>query len=692
MVSPDIQRALTLHRSGNIAGAVDLYRRLLAKNPNDHQALHYLGVALATLGKNDEAEKLIQRSLLAKPVNPEFFANYAHLLFTMGRHVEALGAFNQLLALMPTHVTALNTRGVILAKLQRFAEAVSSFDTALQLNPSFVEAHYNRGRALQEQGRFEETIASYDRAIALHPNYVDAHAGRGFVLALLTRYREAIAAYDRGIGVDSRRAELWLGRANVLLEMGRYEEAISDYERALALKPDLDQVPGRRIFAKMHLSDWRGFDSDCEKLVSDVRRGRLVSSPGPLVAVPSTPSDQLACARTFSASYHRGGAPLWRGERYNHDRVRIAYVADTFRDHATSYLMAGVFESHDRARFRTVAISLAPELTSATLDRVRAAFDDFVTVERWRDEDVAKFMRESEVDIAVDLMGYTGRMRTSIFALRPCPIQVNFLGFPGTMGANFIDYLIADKVVIPENQRSHYSESIVYLPHSYQPNDRGRIISDRSFTRSDCGLPEHGFVLCCFNSNYKITPRLFDVWMRLLRAVDGSVLWLLAGAPGSADNLRREAEQRQVSGSRLVFAPHLPLEEHLARHRLADLFLDTTICNAHTTASDALWAGLPVLTCAGETFASRVAASLLTAVGAPELITSSLDEYEALALKLAADPSTLERLRARLWSNRMTHPLFDTQRFTRDLETAYLKMWERYQCGAPPETFAIEPQ
>ena len=353
--------------------------------------------------------------------------------------------------------------------------------------------------------------------------------------------------------------------------------------------------------------------------------------------------------------------------------------------------MAGLFEKHDRERFETIAMSFLPEDPSATGQRVKAAFSRFVDVSRASDREVAGLMRELEVDIAVDLMGFTADNRTAIFAHRAAPIQVNYLGFPATMGADYIDYIIADRFVIPEDKRAYCSEQVVYLPESFQANDDQRKIGETIPTRLEAGLPETGFVFCSFNNSYKINPAIFDVWMRLLKTVAGSVLWLVADSLSVQNNLRREAGKRDVEASQLIFAPRLPYADHLARFRLADLFLDTLPFNAAATASDALWAGVPVLTCAGEAFASRIAGSLLNAVGLPDLITYSMEDYEALALKLATTPAMLSELRARLARNRTTHPLFDTDRFRRHIEAAYITMWERVQRGEPPVSFAVQP-
>jgi predicted O-linked N-acetylglucosamine transferase (SPINDLY family) len=441
----------------------------------------------------------------------------------------------------------------------------------------------------------------------------------------------------------------------------------------------------------MYLCDWRDLEAECARLITSIRNGNAASLPFPVLAMESTPADQLKCAQICAADRYSTVHKEGENDRFpSHDRLRIAYLSADFQNHATAQLAAGLFEHHDRSRFMTTAISFGLDDGSAMRARLRNAFDRFVDVSTKSARETANLLREMEIDIAVDLGGYTQRSRTAIVAMRPAPVQVSYLGYPGTMGAPFIDYIIADEIVIPKEHRAFYSEKIAYLPHSYQCNDSKRHISDKKITRAEAGLPDNVFVFCSFNNSYKITPEVFSVWMKLLQQVDGSVLWLLAGNDSSPINLKVEAEKRGVSSDRLIFAPKVAVEVHLARHRVADLFLDTLPYNAHTTASDALWGGLPVLTCLGSTFAGRVAASLLTATGIPELITPSLDDYEALALRLAREPAMLASIKAKLASNRDACSLFDTARFTRHIETAYGQMWERRRRGEPPATFAVE--
>ena len=503
----------------------------------------------------------------------------------------------------------------------------------------------------------------------------------------------ALIAYERALAINPDLAEAWSGRGNVLSRFRRYDDALISFEKASGFKPDLDYLQGARLHAKLQLCDWRDFDGECAALVAGIRAGRLASRPFELLSLASSARDQLECARRFVDSAGLGMTTQFRKrDSGRHDRIHLAYVSADFREHPVSHLIAGVFENHDRARFETTAISLNPTDRSEMRTRLEDSFEHFIDASCDDAQGIARKMRELEVDIAVDLMGHTAGAKLAVFASRPCPIQVNYLGFAATMGASCIDYLIADRVAVPDDQWPNFSESVVCLPDTFMAYDTKLQIFRHPSARADHGLPETAFVFAAFNGSYKITPGVFDIWMQLLNAVDESVLWISRTNETAMRNLRREAEARGVAGTRLIFADRLVrMEDHLARHRLADLFLDTLPYNAHSTANDALWAGLPVLTCRGATFAGRVAASLLHAVGLPELVADSLAEYKALALKLARDPKLLAAIKVKLARNRDVHPLFDTARFTRHLEAAYTTMWEIYQRGETPKSFSVKP-
>ena len=502
-------------------------------------------------------------------------------------------------------------------------------------------------------------------------------------------FRESAEVLQRIVAASADDAEAWAALGTVLTQMRRYEEALPAYRRALAADPDLDYVRGDFVHARMYAADWAGIAADWAALIGDVRQGLPAARPFQVLSIPSTPADQLACARTWMAREFPASDPPWSGERYAHDRIRLAYVCADFGVHPTSQLMAGLFEHHDRARFETMAVATRPSDASALRTRLEGAFEHFIEAGAMADREIAALISEREVDIAVDLNTHITHGRPGVFALRPAPIQVSCLIYPGTSGSDAIDYLIADRIVLPAADRPHYAEKIAYLPETYFITDDAGPSPETTTSRADHGLPEDGFVFCCFNNSYKVTADVFDVWMRLLHAVDGSVLWLLDSNQAFSANLKREAEARGVASARLVFAPRLDAEAHLARHRHADLFLDNFTYNAHTTACDALWMGLPVLTRLGTTFAGRVGASLLNAAGLPELVTTSTEAYAARALALATAPAELAAVSARLAANRRTCPLFNTGRQTRQLEAAYAAMLERHLSGAPPADLVV---
>ncbi|MGA9032483.1 MAG: tetratricopeptide repeat protein, partial [Sulfuricaulis sp.] len=627
-----------------------------------------------------------------KPDAAEAYNNRGNVLQDLKRLDEALASYDRAIALNPKSAETYFYRGRALEHLKRLDEALASYDRAIALMPDFAEAHFYRGSVLGNLKRLDEALASYDRAIVLNPNSAEAYNNRGNVLQDLKRLDEALVSFDRAIALKPDAAEAYYNRGYVLQNQTRYDEAVTSYAKAIAIKPDLPYAFGFWLHSMMRCCDWKDLDAVCAKLAQAIDRGERISAPFPLLAISSGPARQLHSARIlFHDKYPESSTPLWRGERYAHDRVRIGYFSSDFCDHPVSHLIAQLIESHDRAKFEIMGFSFGPPTGDVWRQRLEKAFDRFFDVRTWTDQKIAALAREQEIDIAVDLNGHTKSARIGIFALRPAPVQVNYLGYPGTLGADYMDYLIADHTVIPREHQQYYDEKIVYLPDCCQVNNPTKEISDHPFRRAELGLPDGAFVFCCFNNSYKITPDLFDIWMRLLHAVGGSVLWLSEANATAVRNLRREAEQRGMAPDRLVFAPRMTsLANHLARYRQADLFLDTFYYNAHTTASDALWAGLPVLTCLGETLAGRVAASLLQAIGLPELITRGHADYEALALALATQPERLAAIRQKLALNRTTQPLFDTPRFTRHIEAAYLKMHERYQAGLSPDHIVVD--
>ncbi len=677
-----LERGAALHGGGDPAAAAVLYEEILRHHPAHADALHLLGVAHTQLGRPQRGVELIGRSLALNAAQPVAAANLGNAWLALNRPDEALAAYDRSLALWPGYGLAAFGRGNALTALGRSAEALQCFDDAVRATPRFAEALHARGNLLLKLDRLPEAVASFDAVLELAPALASAHAGRGHALSGLGRMEAAIAAYDRAVECDPALADAWLSRGIALAMQGRHGEAAVSFTRVLEIDPNHPYAAGARLHARLQECDWTQFDASRQAVVDAMEQHGQADFPFSFLAVCDSPTLQLACARQFSRHFRATPPPLWAGERYDHDRIRIAYISADFLEHPTSYLLAGLFEKHDRRRFEITGVCLQHDVGSPTGRRVRSAFERLIDADALTDAALVQLLRELEIDIAVDLMGYTGEHRTNILAYRPAPIQVNYLGFPATMGTADVDYLIADEFLIPPETRAAYSERVVLLPDCFQANDDRRPGAGDLPTRHDVGLPESALVWCSFHSSYKLNPALFDVWARLLRQVPGSVLWILANHASVERNLRTAAQARGVDPGRLVFARSVPYPQHLARLPLADMCLDTLPFNGGATTSDALWAGVPVLTCAGQSFAARMSGSLLRAVGMSELITHSLEDYERVALQLAA-PGRLRELRTRLAERRATAALFDTDRFRRHLEAAFIAMVETPRLGDP---------
>jgi predicted O-linked N-acetylglucosamine transferase (SPINDLY family) len=680
----------TLRELGRRAEALECFEGAIGIEPGSAPAHVNRGIVLNELGRGGEALASLDRAVALAPQSLEAHYNRGLALQGMGRHADALASYERAIALQPGLAGAHNNRGVVLRELGRLAEALASHERALALDARSAEAHNNRGVVLRELRRHAEALQCYEAALALRPAWAQAWFNRGSALADAGRHAEALHCQERAIAIDPGFVEAHVRRGVALRDLGRHGEALASLDRAAALDPGFEWLQGLWLHSRMRVCEWSGLAEHVDHLVAAILRGERVAHPFPVLALTGSEAVHRRAAQTWvEAKLRPRGTLPPIPARAGGGRIRIGYFSADFFEHATSYLLAEVLEGHDRGAFEVTAFSFGPDTRDAMRSRIGAAVERFVDVRERSDEEIAQLARSLAIDVAVDLKGFTEDCRTGIFALRAAPVQASYLGYPGTMGADFIDYLVADETVVPREHGRHYAERIAWLPGSYQANDARRRISERAFTRAEAGLPAAGFVFCCFNNSYKILPATFDAWMRLLARVEGSVLWLLHDNDQAASNLRREAGRRGVAPGRLVFAPRIPLADHLARHRLADLFLDTLPYNAHTTASDALWAGLPVLTLAGESFAGRVAASLLHAVGLPELVARTAGEYEAMAFELASDPARLAQLRQRLQEGRSAAPLFDAPRFARHLESAFRLMHERHLAGLAPESFRV---
>jgi protein O-GlcNAc transferase len=680
------ERGSVLAEMKQYDAALSSVENALAINPRYAEAHLNKGNLYSELKRYDEAIPAFDRALSLNPNLGDAWLGCGNVFRNLKRYDEAFAAYDKALALKPDLESAWLGRGNVFYGLKRYDEAFAAYDKALALKPDLETAWLGRGNAFHDLKRYDEAFAAYDKALALKPDLESAWLGRGNVFYGLKRYDEAFAAYDKALALKPDLESAWLGRGNVFHDLKRYDEALAAYDKAVALNPDLESAEGIRLYTKMHLCDWTDFGTECAHLIASVKDGKTNTPPFAFLGMSASPDDQLQCARRWTAvMYPPAKRVVGQVERYRHDRIRVAYVSSDFRQHPMSFLIAEFIESHNRGRFEVVGLSTEPEDSSEIGQRMKNAFERFIDVSKLPDEKIADTVRELEIDIAVDLNGYTRNGRPNIFARRAAPLQVSYMGFPGTMGADFIDYLIADPVVVPYDNVSSFSEKIVWMPDTYWVASQERAIEPAVVSRKELGLPESSFVFCCFNQTYKIRPEVFESWMRILQRVNGSVLWLLKDEAVAANNLRSEAGRRGVDPERLIFASRVSRSQHLARHRHADLFLDTLPYNAHTTASDALQTGLPVLTQIGRTFAGRVAASLLTAISLPELIVTTMQDYEDLAVEFATNAKKLAAIKTKLADNVPKKPLFDTRLFTRHMEIAYQAMYRRHQSGLPPD-------
>jgi predicted O-linked N-acetylglucosamine transferase (SPINDLY family) len=687
-----LRDAHVLHRAGKLEEARALCVQALALGPREPQALILLGIIAAQTGDATRAVALFDEALRLEPDSIPAGLNLGNALRLLGRPAEALSAYEACLAIAPEHAPAHHLRGKALAQLHQHEAALVSQERAIALDPGLIAAYLDRAATLLELGRLEDALEALEHLSALAPRHPGVWYLRGNTLYAMGRLEAALEGYGQVLALSPRDARAWHNCANTLFLLGRYAEAVAGYDRAIALDPRQNASWGERLHARMLIADWRNFAPELAHLTALIERGEAASNPFTLLALCGSPALQRRAAQAWVRERHPPDAALGPlPARAPGGKLRIGYFSAEFHGHATAALTAELFEIHDRSRFEVIGFSLGPDTRDEMRRRLGQAFDHFLDVRAKSDADIARLARSLGIDIAVDLGGFTRGGRPGIFALRAAPVQVSYLGYLGTMSAGYMDYLIADETIVPEADRAHYREKIVYLP-SYQVNDSKRHIAERRFAREELGLPGAGIVFCCFNSTYKITPDTFGSWMRILTGVPGSVLFLLGGGEPQEGNLRREARARGVDPQRLVFGGRLPAPEYLARYRAADLFLDTLPYNAGTTASDALWSGLPVLTCRGEAFAGRIGASLLRAVGLPELITATPGEYERRAVELALDPQALANLRGRLTGNLRATALFDTAAFARHLEAAYSVMAERHGAGLAPDTIhACDP-
>ena len=705
-----LEQALQLHQSGRISDAINIYRELIASETNNPYLLFLLGTAYSQTAQSRDGLAYLIKSVQISP-NPitynnigitfaglgdhtsaitnfkqaikldqnyaEGYCNLGASLREAGLNADSLACLNKAIALFPNYAQAHLNKGNTLFDLAEYLSALESYKLAINSNPSYSEAYRGAGDALLRLDRSRDAINFYKKATSIKPDFSDAYHGLAGALKKLGHHDEAITNYGNAIAYNPIYAEAYYNRGELLRNIGRYEEALPDLEKAYALNPDIDCLIGAKFHAHMHLCDWKSFYIDLDELKSKIHQSANVSAPFVIHGLLDSPSLQRTSTEIFVKNkYPDKHKAIFDRPRNTRQTINIAYFSSDFRNHPVTHLLAGLFEAHDRSRFKITAFSLSTQTDDPWRMRVASAVDAFFDVQDKTDAEIASLARSLDIDIAIDLNGHTMHARTGIFAHRAAPIQASYIGFLGTSGAPYFDYLIADPFLIPKNMQDFYTEKIVYLP-SYQCNDTKVDISDKIFNRSDFGLPTDAFVFCSFNNNYKITPPTFDSWMKILTLVDGSVLWIYVDNETAKTNLRKEAAHRGVDPARLIFANKLPLNEHLSRQRLADLFLDTYPYNAGATATNALRVGLPLITRSGDSFASRYGTSILNAVGLPELVTNSAEAFESLAVELATNRQLYTSIKGKLHHNLPNCTLYDTQRFTKSIESAFTQMHQR---------------
>jgi predicted O-linked N-acetylglucosamine transferase (SPINDLY family) len=690
-----------------------IYQDILTKFPKNKRALDGLtgliGKPIGRVSKaqnppQDQLQSLInlysqgqlQQALQQAETLVQQYPNSSVLLNIQGAVLKGLGqldlsvdAFDKALAIKPDYADAHYNMGLVLQEQGKLEEAIEAYNKALAIKPDYAELYNNMGNALKEQGKLEEAIEAFNKALAIKPDHAFAYSNMGIALQEHGKLEEAIESYNKAIAIKPDYADSYCYMGVALQEQGKLEEAIKAYRKALAIKPDYDVARAQKLHVQAHICDW---DSMAKEIGLLPRLGvsKDYVEPFTMLSLEDAPERHRRRSELYVATkYPQRTRSKWTRPSQKPKKLKIGYFSADFHNHATMFLMAQIFAAHDHEHFEVYAYSYGPDNYDEMRQKLITDVDKFYDVRNKSDAEIVDLARADNLDIAIDLKGYTKDERLSLFSRCLAPVQISYLGYPGTLGADFIDYIVADPTLIPKAKCGYYTEQVIYLPHTYQPTDNKRPISGKVMNREEHGLSSNNFVFCCFNQNYKISPKEFDIWMRLLSKVEGSVLWLLQSNEWAEQNLKHQAEARGVSSKRLIFADKIPQAKHLARQQLADLFLDTFNCNAHTTTSDALWAGLPVVTKLGEGFAARVAGSLLNAIGLPELITTTEHEYEDLILELATNPTRLAEVKKKLATNRISQPLFNTELYTKHLENGYQQAYQNYLDGNSPQTITV---
>jgi predicted O-linked N-acetylglucosamine transferase (SPINDLY family) len=689
-IHSNLIRALDLLKKNDFINAKLIYENILAVDKKNSDALFFLSVILIKFKNYKKAGDLLEEVVSIKPNFADAYNNLGICLEKLNDLDGAKKNYNLAIDNRPNFAEAYNNIGVVFQKLRNFDQAILQYKKAINYKNLYLDAYINLANLFKEIKQFEEAIKNYDLAINLNPNLAEVYNNKGNALKEIRKFEEAIKNYDLAINLNPNLAEAYFNAATALQDIKNFEKAVLYFEKALLLDKEIPFCKGYLLHAKMLCCNWSGLNELYKEIYNDVEKNRFSATPFGYQAICDDESNLQKCAQLYSSKrFPEIKNNLFSKKISKNKKIKIGYLCGEFREQATSILMTEVWEKHDKEDFEIIAFDSGWDDKSLRRNRIIKAFDKFIDISKVSDFDAAKLIHKEQIDILINLNGFFGTGRPVVFSYRPAGIQINYLGFPGTIGSKYIDYILCDKTVVPLESKKFYNEKIIYFPDSYQANDTKRNISDKKFLREELSLPKKSFVFCCFNNNYKITPNMFDVWARLLKKIDNSVLWLIEGNSEATENLKKEAKIRNIDASRLIFAKRMKLEDHLARHKNADLFLDTLPYNAHTTASDSLWAGLPVLTCLGKAFPGRVAASLLRSLDLPELITYSENEYVAKAEELALNPERLRVIKNKLDTNKFSQPLFNAELFCRSLESAFKIIFEKYSLGLETEDISL---
>ena len=681
----DLQQAIQYFQNEKLGEAELLLKRVLLIDSKCLPALHILGLVKASQGNNAEAVSFLKKAVRIDANDASLQYNLANALSEAGLDADSLPHYKKAIDLAPGNQDAYLNYGKSLSKLNRHQEALAIYERATPINPQNIGVLLNKSIAYQHLGRLDDALRLTEEVLAIHPVSLDALLNKGVLLKQMNRFDEALSTYDRALELNPHFADAWFNRANTLNDLKRLEEASDSYQKALELNPNIPYLLGKAMHLQMRCGEWNEVNAKRLSLWESIDAGKKVIVPFDLLGLTDSPDVLLSATKIWSQDNYSRIPTYIAGKPAKKEKIRIAYFSADFGIHPVSFLSVELFELHNKSQFETFAFSFGNQPDNYMLNRIQAAFDHFIDVRNQSDQEIAQLARELGIEIAVDLGGHTTNARTSVFAYRAAPIQVNYLGYAGTMGTAFHDYIIADKTVLPESNQPFYTEKVAYLPNSYMVDDSKRIASSKQIARNELGLPDNAFVFCCFNNDFKLNEQVLNSWSTILLNAPNSVLWLSENNECFKANLKIEFQKREIDPARIIFANRVEaMPDHLARLMLADLFLDTYPYNAHATAVDSLKAGTPVLTWIGKSFAARVAASLLNAIGLPELITHSQEEYEALAIELATQPIKIEQIKERLATNRQSYPLFNTPLYTRHIEAAYMEMYARYQSKLAP--------